>query len=191
MINDKEEIFVLKSRQIGFSTLVALYIVYNIIFQSNKTIAVVSSSIIISTEILKRVYEIYDSLPVFIKNTISFENKNRCLCLTNKNIKVIATSSNSTELKDTNINELILDEIAFINSSTVEEFIKTYFPIVLSETNKKLIIGSSLNPDNEFFMTLLNSYKNSNDFKTGYIDINVKNYKLHTPEKKNNIIEVY
>lgn len=182
LIMNNNKIFILKSRQIGFSTLIALYLVYKIIFDSNKTIAIITSNVSQSKEILSTVYEIYDSLPEFIKNDTTLKNRNRENCITNNNLKIITGGIKDSFLRGISVHELILDEFSFVSSDILDDFFKTYVPIIMSNNKSKIIIGTSLNKDNDYFMELLEDVKTNKEFS--FIDVNVDNYHLHTEEQE-------
>lgn len=104
---------VLKSRQLGLSTVTAAYAVWQAIFYQQKNILVIATKLLTANNFIKKVKTIIDSLPPWLlvpkligesKTTISFNNGSQ--------IKAIPTSPDAGRSEALSL--LIVDEAAFI-----------------------------------------------------------------------------
>jgi hypothetical protein len=104
---------ILKSRQMGISTLVAAYSLWLMIFHSDKNIMCLSITQDTSKEIVTRVRFANDNLPAWLKVQCVEDNR---LSLRLKNgSQIKASSSAGTAGRSAAVSLLVLDECAFID----------------------------------------------------------------------------
>lgn len=103
---------ILKSRQMGISTLLASYALWVSVFNKDKNIVVVSLKQDVAKEIITKVRYANDHLPTWLKIVCEEDNK---LSLKFKNgSQIRATSTTSNSGVSLAISELIIDECAMI-----------------------------------------------------------------------------
>lgn len=99
---------ILKSRQMGISTLVAAYSLWVLLFNSDKNILVISKTQVIAKEIIGKVSFAHKNLPSWLR-VEAIENNKLSIKLKN-NSRIIAASSDSDASRSFSINFLIIDE---------------------------------------------------------------------------------
>lgn len=111
--NNKYNI-ILKSRQLGISTLVSAYALWLMTFNSDKNILCISIAQDDSKELVLKVRVMQQNLPSWLKNQCVEENK---LSMRFKNGSQIKAESSSPEAgRGSAVSLLIIDEAAFINN---------------------------------------------------------------------------
>jgi len=104
---------VLKSRQLGISTLVAGYSLYTILFHNDKNILVIATSKDTAKNLVTKVRVMYQNLPSWVKTKLEEDNKLSLRFTNGSQIKAIA--SNESAGRSEALSLLILDEAAFID----------------------------------------------------------------------------
>ena len=111
------------------STVSAIFLLHYILFNSNKTVAILANKLSSAKEILMRVKIAYQNLPKFIQQGITEWNKNS-IELENGS-RIIASASSATSIRSTSISILFIDECltgdmeVTIKSNTEEQSIIT------------------------------------------------------------------
>lgn len=106
---------ILKSRQMGISTLVAAYILWLMNFHQDKNILCVATTQNTAKNLVQKVIFMYENLPSWLK--VDYDENNK-LGLTLKNgSKVKAVSSSSDSARSEGVSLLVMDEFAFIDNA--------------------------------------------------------------------------
>ena len=105
---------VLKSRQLGISTLAAGYSLWMMTFHKDKNVLCLATTQETAKNMVTKVKFMYDNLPSWLK-VPSEENNKLALKLTNGS-QVKAKSSNSDAARSEAVSLLIIDEAAFIDN---------------------------------------------------------------------------
>ena len=103
---------VLKSRQLGISTLSAAYSLWMMLFQNDKNILCIATTKDTAKNLVTKVRIMYEGLPVWLKTAIVENNKLSLVFKNGSQIKAIA--SNESAGRSEALSLLILDEAAFI-----------------------------------------------------------------------------
>ena len=72
---DHEWNIILKSRQMGISTLCAGYILWMLNFNSNKTVLIIANTQEVAMNLIKKIKTMYDGLPNWLKEQLITNNK--------------------------------------------------------------------------------------------------------------------
>jgi len=116
-LRDFDYNIILKSRQLGISTLSAGYALWLMTFFSDKNILVIATKQEVAKNLVTKVKVMYENLPSWIKLPATEDNK---LSLRlNNGSQIKATSSSGDSGRSEALSLLIIDEAAFI--SNVEE----------------------------------------------------------------------
>jgi hypothetical protein len=136
---------VLKSRQMGISTLVAAYSLWLMLFHNDKNILVISTKQDVAKEIVSKVRFANDNLPSWLKIQCIEDNK---LSLKFKNgSRILATSAAGDAGRSFALSLLVMDEAAFIDG--VDEIWTAAYPTL--STGGRAIILSTPNGVGNFF----------------------------------------
>lgn len=150
---------VLKSRQLGISTLCAGFALWMMIFNPDKNILVIATKQDVAKNLITKVRYMFDKLPSWIKGLHGGEDdkpnddgssENNKLSLRLKNgSQIKATSSSSSSARSEALSLLIIDEAAFIDDSKVREIWTSAQPAL--STGGRAIVLSTPNGENNFF----------------------------------------
>jgi hypothetical protein len=154
-------LLILKSRQLGITTLVAAYSLWLCLFNSDKNVLIISIKQEVSKEIITKVRFANEHLPSWLKEV---ETTNNHMSLRLKNgSQVTATSSAKDAGRSKALSLLIIDEAAFIEEA---ESIWTSAFLTLSTGGKAIILSTPNGVGNWFHKMWVDAEKKRNDFKT-------------------------
>lgn len=111
------------------------------IFNPDKSVAIMSYKLDAAKEILYKIREIYCNLPEFIKPAATINN-NKILKFEN-NSYIIAAACSSNAIKGRAVDLLIADEAAFIRKPDFDDLLKSVFPTQVSRRNAQMILIST------------------------------------------------
>ena len=150
---------VLKSRQLGISTLAAGYSLWLMIFYKDKNILCLSKTQETARNMVTKVKFMYDNLPSWLK-VVSEENNKLSLRLTNGS-QIKAKSSNSDAARSEAVSLLIIDEAAFIEN--VEETWASAQQ-TLATGGGAIVLSTPYGTGNWFHQTWVRAEAQENDF---------------------------
>ena len=132
---------VLAPRQCGKTTIIAIYALWYIIFNPDKSVAIMSHKLDAAKEILHKIREIYCNLPEFMR-PFATTNCNERLQFENHSY-IIAVSCSSSAVRGRSIDLLIMDEAAFMRKSDFDNFLMSVFPTQASRPDAQMILIST------------------------------------------------
>lgn len=150
------------ARQMGKTTTVAAYIVWYVLFNDTKTVAILANKAITAREILGRVQQAYEHLPRWMQQGVvewnkgSFELENGS--------RVIAAATSSSGIRGYSINLLVLDEFAFVPTNIAEDFFISVLPTISSGETTKMVITSTPKGLNHFYKLWVEAEQSMNGF---------------------------
>lgn len=148
------------SRQSGKSTAICVFVAWYIIFNPNKTVAILANKAETAREILGRIQLTYEHLPHWLQQGIVEWNKGSFVLENGSRVIAAATSSNN--IRGYAVNCLIIDEAAFIEGW--DEFFTSVFPTISSGHSTKLILVSTVNGLNHFYKTTTLAREGKNNY---------------------------
>ncbi len=152
---------ILKSRQMGISTLVAAYSLWLMVFHTDKNIRCISITQETSKEIVTRVRFANDNLPSWLK--VPFAENNRLSLILKNGSTIKAESSAGTAGRSAALSLLIIDEAAFIDN--IEE-IWLSAQYTLSTGGRAIILSTPNGVGNFFYKTWVDAEAKRNKFNT-------------------------
>lgn len=167
-INENRRVIVKAGRQVGKTTMVVGYILWYILFNEDKFVAILANKAPTAREILNRIKIAYESLPLWLQQGVRVWNKGD-IELEN-NCRVMATSTASSAIRGYSISLLYLDEFAFVPSNIADEFFTSVYPTISSGTQSKILISSTPNGMNHYYRMWTEAVEGQNGFK--YIEAN-------------------
>lgn len=105
---------VLKSRQLGISTLSAGYALWLMLFHEDRNILALATTQQTARNLLLKVQFMYDQLPSWLKQ--DFEEYNKLSLRLTNGSRIVAASSSSNAARSESVSLLIIDEAAFIDN---------------------------------------------------------------------------
>ena len=162
-INDNRRVIVKAGRQVGKTTMVVGYILWYILFNEDKFVAILANKAPTAREILNRIKIAYESLPLWLQQGVRVWNKGD-IELEN-NCRVLASSTASSAIRGYSISLLYLDEFAFVPSNIADEFFTSVYPTISSGTQSKILISSTPNGMNHYYSMWTEAVEGQNGFK--------------------------
>lgn len=179
-------VIVNQARQMGMTTLNCAYILHYLLFNTDKTVAILSPKLSSSEHIIHVLKDMMLELPAFLKETLGInidDNKpptetwnKRRIRFANGNY-VLAACASPDGIRGMSINLLYLDQFAFIPKYVAEEFMASIFPTLACGNSSQIIISSSANGPNHFYKMWTDAISDYLDFHPVQID-----YTMHEDE---------
>lgn len=154
------------ARQSGKTTAITAYVLWYILFNPNKTVAILANKAETAREILSRIQLAYEHLPKWLQQGViewnkgSFELENGS--------RVLAAATSSTNIRGYSINLLIIDEAAHIDGW--DEFFTSVLPTITSGNTTKMVLISTVNGLNHFYKITSLAREGKNDYKLISVD---------------------
>lgn len=127
----------------------AAYVLWYILTNKVKTVAILAHKASGAREVLDRVKQMYEALPLWLQQGVKVWNKGS-IELGNDSA-VIAAATTSSAIRGLTISFLLLDEFAFIPSNNAQSFFDSVYPTISSGTTSKISIFSTPNGMNHFY----------------------------------------
>lgn len=153
--NSERRVLLKAGRQIGKTTTTMGYLLWFILFNEQKQVAILANKEATSKEILGRIKLAYENLPLWLQqgvvewNKISIDLENGC--------KIIASSTSSSAIRGFTFALIYLDEFAFVPHNIADEFFTSVYPTISSGKTSKIIISSTPNGMNHFYKLCIES----------------------------------
>lgn len=109
---------VLKSRQMGISTLCAMFALHQMLFKENFKVLIIATKQDVARNLVKKVQVMYDNLPVWMRNLAKISNNNKLELILSNGSQIKAVSSKPDSARSEALSLLIIDEFAFCPEST-------------------------------------------------------------------------
>ena len=152
---------VLKSRQLGISTLSAAYALWMMLFHNDKNVLCIATTKDTAKNIVTKVRIMYDGLPSWLKTQIVENNKLSLVFKNGSQIKALASTESAGRSEALSL--LILDEAAFIDKIDI---IWTASQQTLATGGQCLAISTPNGVGNWFHKTWLDATDEVNKFNT-------------------------
>lgn len=159
-MNENRFNIIATARQAGKSTVTCGFILWYIIFHSEKTVALLANKGETAREILGRVQLAYEHLPRWLQHGVKEWNKGSFEL--ENNSRVIAAATSKDGIRGYSINLLFIDEAAFIENW--EDFFTSVYPTISSGKESKIVLVSTPNGLNHFYSLWVNARENRNGY---------------------------
>ena len=147
LLNKNERNIILKSRQLGISTLSAGMALYQMIFQKDTNVLVIATKQDTAKNLVTKVKFMYENLPSWLK--LGFEENNKLALRLKNGSQIKAVSAAGDAGRSEAISLLIIDEAAFIEQNRIEEIWASSQQTL--STGGKAVILSTPNGTGNFF----------------------------------------
>lgn len=155
----------LTSRQAGKTTIATAIILHAALFNKNKNIALLANLQATAIEILDRIKEAFENLPLFLRvgikiwnrKTVKFEN----------GTTIFANASKGSSVRGKSIFLLYVDEQAFVDDW--QDFAASTLPTISSNKDARIIFTSTPNGLNSFYEYCRLAKEGKNGY--GYVEV--------------------
>jgi hypothetical protein len=158
---ENDRVIVLKSRQLGISTLIAAYSLWLILFHNDKNVLVVAIDQTTSKNLVTKVRVMYENLPSWLRLKAAEDNK-LSLRLTNGS-QIKAVASTGTSGRSEALSLVIIDEAAFVDGA---EELWASLQQTLSTGGRGIILSTPNGTGNFFHKIWIKAEAGDNKFKT-------------------------
>jgi len=152
---------VLKSRQLGISTLVAGYALWLMLFHEDKNVLVIAINQMVAKNLVTKVRVMHDMLPGWIRSKTIEDNKMSLRFPNGSQIKAIAATESAGRSESLSL--LVIDEAAFISNI---ESIWIASQQTLATGGEAIVLSTPNGVGNWFHKTWVDSEAGDNDFNT-------------------------
>jgi hypothetical protein len=150
---------ILKSRQLGLSTVTAAYAVWMSLFHKEKNILVIATKLKTAINFIKKVKTILNSLPAWLRISSYEETRQEIRFKNGSYIQAIPTSEDAGRSEALSL--LIVDEAAFIRN--FEEIWTGLYP-TLSEGGSAIILSTPNGVGGQYYQIYTGAVAKTNDF---------------------------
>ena len=159
LIRDNPYSIILKSRQLGISTLAAGYSLWLMLFQKDKNILCIATKQETAKNMVTKVKFMYDNLPSWLK--IPADENNKLTLRLSNGSQIKATSASSDAGRSEAVSLLLIDEAAFIEQ--IGE-IWASAQQTLATGGGAIVLSTPYGTGNWFHKTWVSAENNENDF---------------------------
>jgi len=154
-------------RQVGKSTTIISYLLHQILFRDNTSIAILANKGSTARELLGRLQLAYENLPIWLQQGVITWNKGN-IELENGS-KVLAAATSSSAVRGGSFNILFLDEYAFVPNSQADQFFNSVYPTISSGKTSQVLVVSTPNGLNHFYRM----WSDATNKRSNYVPIEV------------------
>ena len=158
---ENDRVVILKSRQLGISTLIAGYALWMILFQNDKNCLVVAIDQNTSKNLVTKVRVMYDNLPSWLRLKAVESNKLSMRLSNGSQIKAVASTGTSGRSEALSL--VIIDEAAFVEGA---EELWASLQQTLSTGGRGIILSTPNGTGNFFHKIWTKAEAGENSFKT-------------------------
>ena len=140
-IHNNRKVISMQSRQMGKTQTVAAYLVWYLMFNDNKTVAVLANKAVAVREIMSRMQAMIELLPKWLQQGVVEWNKGNIKFENGSSAFTAATTSSGPRGKS--INLLYCDEVAIVPNNVADDFFTATYPTISSGESTKIILTST------------------------------------------------
>jgi Terminase large subunit, T4likevirus-type, N-terminal/Terminase RNaseH-like domain len=154
------------ARQSGKTETCSAYILWYLLFNVDRTCAILANKEATATEIVSRVQGMYMRVPLWMQQGIEVWNTTSFLL--ENGSRLISSATSSDAIRGFRIDLLYLDEYAHVDNAVAMDFFTSVYPTISSGKRSKVIISSTPKGMNHFykmFTDAQNHLKSRSQFK--------------------------
>ncbi len=157
---DNRYTIITTGRQSGKSTTTVAFILWFVLFHSDKTVALLANKGETAREILGRIQLAFEHLPKWLQQGVVEWNKGSVEL--ENNSRIIAAATSASAIRGYSISLLFIDEAAHIENW--DEFFTSVFPTVSSGQTTKVILVSTPYGLNHFYKLWVGAEEGTNGY---------------------------
>lgn len=150
------------SRQTGKSVTSAIFILWFLLFHSDKTALIVADNFTTTRELMDKFRICLDGLPFFMKPGIKHINSGNIKF--DNDSRIVGRTTTKKSGIGLTVNVLYIDEFAHIDEAKLDEFYRAILPTITADPNAKVIITSTPNGKNKFYEIWVDAVSGKSDY---------------------------
>lgn len=167
-ILDERFVLDMESRQSGKTQTAAACILWYVLFNEAKTVAILANKAAAAREVLSRLRFMYERLPKWLQHGVVTYNKGD-IELENGS-KVFTAATSATAVTGRSCSWVYVDEAALVPNNLAEEFFTSAWPTISSGKTTKFLMSTTPRGYNFFWRFWDDSEHGANDFKRVLIE---------------------
>lgn len=167
-IHENNRVISMQPRQSGKTQTVAAYILHYVLFEENKTVAILANKATAAREIMSRFQLMYEYLPNWLQQGITTWNKGDIELENGSKVFTAATSASGIRGKSCNL--LYVDEAAIIPNTVADDFFTSTYPTISAGKTTKIILTSTPLGYNHWWKF----WNDSVEGRNGFVPIEIK-----------------
>ena len=160
--HENKKVIFLTARQQGKTTVSAAYFVWFVLFNKDKKVAIFANKQATADEIMDRVRLAYENLPKWMQQGVKTWNKRSIVLENGSKCSGHATTKGGN--RGGSVNILYLDEFAFVENNTANDFFTSVYPTITAGADSKVFMTSTPNGFNHFYKFWNEAEKGINGF---------------------------
>lgn len=140
-MHDNRAVLAMMPRQTSKTTTTAAYILWYVIFNDAKTVAILANKASAARETMDRIQTMYEHLPKWMQQGVKVWNKGD-ITLENKS-KIFTAATSASGIRGKSVNLLYIDECGIIQNSIWDAFYASVYPTISSGNTTKIIMTST------------------------------------------------
>lgn len=137
-------------RQSAKTVTSSIFIVHYLIFNKEKNVGIVANKQETAIEIVDKIREIYERLPLWMQPGIVDGGWNKKGLRLANGMRLLSSASTGGGLRGYTLSLLYMDEFAFVQKNVAEKFMRAMFPTVATGKESMIIITSTPQGMNHF-----------------------------------------
>lgn len=162
-IHDNRFVICKIPRQSGKTTTFVSYLLWYVLFNRHKSVAILANKGRIAIEIMDKFQLAYEHIPKWMQQGVIEWNKGN-IELEN-GCKVLASTTSSSAVRGLTFNIILLDEFAHVETHVAEEFFMSVYPTIASGKSTKVFIVSTPKGLNMFYKIWTDAVEGRNEYK--------------------------
>lgn len=160
--HENKRVIFMTARQQGKTTVSAAYFIWYVLFNDQKSVAIMANKQATAFEIMDRFRLAYENLPKWMQQGVVRWNRGSVELENGSKVFGAATTASGTRGKTVNI--LYLDEFAFVENNMAEAFFTAVYPTITAGKESKVFMTSTPNGFNHFYKFWNEAEKGINGF---------------------------
>lgn len=161
-MQDERRVIAKMPRQMGKTQTVAAYVLWYILFNPTKTVAILANKGAAAREIMSRLQLMYEYVPFYLQQGVKTWNKGD-IELENGS-KVFTGATSSSGIRGKSVNFLYVDEAAIIPNNVAEDFFTSTYPTISAGQTTKIVLTSTPLGYNHFWKFWSQAIDGTNGF---------------------------
>lgn len=144
------------------TTVSTVYLLHYILFNKDKTVAILANKEKTALEIMRRIRMSFESLPIWLQQGVIEGGWNKSSVQLENGVRLIAATTSTDSISGEAVSLLYMDEFAKIKEHVADDFITATLPVISSGKTSKVIMVSCVADDT--FVLTPNGIKEVSDF---------------------------
>ncbi len=155
---------VLKSRQMGLSTVSSAFVLWDALFKQNRKTCIISNKQKSAINVLRKVSLAYNNLPEWFKKVCQIKKDNPMQMQFRNGSRIFAQAASADAGRSQSISILLLDQFAILSQRLANQIFLSAQPTIAAKGSKCIILSTPKGTTNQFARIYMDAVQNLNGF---------------------------